>query len=308
MTAPDWNRIARQAEQSCVHALAKVLNLPPDISLEGFINAATDVGPREHYKYFGSAARDIVERITASCGAPATRAFLRAALERTISTWVNAGRYQQLPPLCAYFHARQLDRIARDFDTAAGWLDLRDDLFQKEFGIVSLRLYVAGAELVDYRCGIPRSIVLRQGAGKIVPSIALMLRLGGFKPYFQSHLHAFNLAAFNEGGRNDLYRCCAELYALHPECLGMFGSSWFYDPALDQVSPRLSYLRKVPLEGGAHLFYVHDGREAINNAIAKSATRRKLYEQGKYMPRMYTLIWGRKKQIEWARAHPRLDA
>ncbi|HJY08858.1 MAG TPA: hypothetical protein VJ323_21240, partial [Bryobacteraceae bacterium] len=206
------------------------------------------------------------------------------------------------------FHARQLNRIAHDIDASADWLDLCDDLFQKEFGIVSLRLYVAGAELVDYRCGIPRSIVVRAGVSKIMANLAVMQRLGGFKPYFQSHLHAFNLDSFNEEGRNDLYRCCAELYALHPECLGMFGSSWFYDPVLDRISPRLSYLRTIPLAGGAHLFYVQDGGEATSSAIAKSATRRQLYEEGKYVPKTYTLVWGRKEQIKWSQAHPRPDA
>ena len=304
----DWKGIARQAEQNCVHALEMVPNLPPEISLEGFIQAATDVGPLDHYKYFSDAARGIVERINASCGVSAARAFLRAALGRTISTWVSAGKYQQLPPLCAYFHAKHLSRIAQDEDVDANWLDLRNDLFQKEFGIASLRLYAAGAELVDYRCGVPRSIVLRGGVGKIIGNLALMLRLGGFKPYFQSHLHAFDLESFNEEGRNDLYRCCAELYALHPECLGMFASSWFYDPALDQISPRLSYLRKIPLQGGAHFLYVQDGGEATSNATAKSPTRRKLYQEGKYLPKTYMLIWPRAEQIKWARAHPRHDA
>jgi hypothetical protein len=285
-----------------------VPDLPVDISLEGFIRAATDVGPLDHYKYFSDTARGIVERVSASCGVSAARAFLRAALGRTISTWVSAGQYERLPPLCAYFHARQLNRIAHDIDASADWLDLCDDLFQKEFGIVSLRLYVAGAELVDYRCGIPRSIVVRAGVSKIMANLALMQRLGGFKPYFQSHLHAFNLDSFNEEGRNDLYRCCAELYALHPECLGMFGSSWFYDPVLDRISPRLSYLRTIPLAGGAHLFYVQDGGEATSSAIAKSATRRQLYEEGKYVPKTYTLVWGRKEQIKWSQAHPRPDA
>lgn len=305
----NWATIAQRAEENCIHALEQVPPLPPDISLEAFIRAATDVGPLDHYKYFSDAARGMLEHIKASCGVPAARAFLRAALGRTISTRASAGQYEQLPPLCAYFHARQLDRIAHDFDTAPNWLDLHHDLFQKEFGIASLRLYAAGAELVNYRCGIPRSIVLRGGGlGKIAANITLMLRLGGFKPYFQSHIHTFNLDSFNEEGRNDLYRCCAELYALHPECLGMFGSSWFYDPVLDRISPRLSYLRTIPLAGGAHLLEVQDGGEATSSAIAKSATRRKLYEEDKYLPKTYTLVWGRKKQIKWARAHARLDA
>ncbi len=308
MPTLDWAGIARCAEENCAQALALAPDLPPGVSLDTFIRAAADVGPLDPYKHFGANARSIVDRVKAAGGVPAARVFLRAALARTISAGVDSGRYQQLPPLCAQFHAKQLQRIARDVDVAVDWLDLDDDLYQKEFGIASMRLYVAGAGLIDRRCGVERSIVLREGLGKALGKIGLMLRLGGFKPYFQSHLHTFNLDAFNEDGRNDLYRCCAELYSLHPECRGMFAISWFYDPALDSISPRLSYLRKVPLEGGASVMYVRDGGEAINNAIAKSATRRRLYEEGRYVPRNYMLIWGREDQINWARAHPRTPA
>ena len=45
--------------------------------------------------------------------------------------------------------------------------------------------------------------------------------MGGFRPYFQIHTHQFMLDAFNEAGWEECYRCCAELYAVHPEVLGM---------------------------------------------------------------------------------------
>lgn len=305
LTTVDWNAIAQRATTNCSQALEQVPDLPPDISLEAFIRAATTVGPLDNYKYFSDPSKDIVARIGTSCGAATARAFLRAALERTISDWASGGRYQRLPPLCAHFHFEQLQRIANDADVTADWLNLDDDRFQKEFGIASMRLYVAGSNLVDYRCGIQRSIVFRDGLARVPANLRVMMRLGGFKPYFQGHLHAFRLDALNEEGRNDFYRCCVELYALHPESLGMFCSSWYYDPALDKISPRLSYLRTVPLAGGAHLFHVQDGGEAIGNAIAKSPTRRKLYEQGKYLPKTYMIVWSRDRQIEWARAHPR---
>lgn len=305
LQTPDWTATARRAEQSCAEACARIEPLPPGASLEMFIRAATTVGPLDHYKYFSDTAKGMLARIEASRGTATARAFLRAALERTISDCASDGTYQRLPPLCAHFHFEQLQRIANDADVTADWLDLADDRFQKEFGIASMRLYVAGSNLVDYRGGIQRSIVFRDGLVRAAANLRVMMRLGGFKPYFQGHLHAFFLDALNEEGRNDFYRCCAELYALHPKCLGMFCSSWYYDPVLDGISPRLSYLRTVPVSGGAHLFHVQDGGEAVGNALAKSPTRRKLYEQGQYLPKTYMIAWGRDQQIEWARTHPR---
>jgi hypothetical protein len=245
----------------------------------------------------------MVAAVKAFCGVPGTRAFLRAVLGRTISIRQQQGEYRRLPPLCAYYHATQLQRIANDSDTTADWLDLDNDIFQKEFGIASLRLYVGGPNLIDYRCGVSRRIMLRDGIVKALPKIRFMTRLGGFKPYLQGHLHIFTLDSFNEEGRNDFYRCCVELYALHPDCLGTICCSWYYDPAVDAISPWLSYLRAVPLSQGARLFFVTNGGNAIVNATAKSRTRRRLYEEGKYLPKNYMFVWGRNDQIRWAHTH-----
>ena len=81
----------------------------------------------------------------------------------------------------------------------------------------------------------------------------------------------------------------------------MFGASWFYDPVLATVSPRLGYLRDVPLNGGAKLFFVEKGGAALANSLSTSPTRRKLYEEGKYVPTTYMMAWGRKAQSAWAR-------
>jgi hypothetical protein len=272
--------------------------------VDGFIRAATDIGPLDHYKYFGERTKNIIEQIKTAHGTPAVRAFLRAALGRTISLSEDQGLYQQLPPLCAYYHALQLQRIAGDTDTSTAWLDLSADTFHKEFGIASTRLYVGGPNLIDYRCGVSRSIMFGEGLPKAFAKVAFMLRLGGFKPYFQGHLHLFTLDAFNEAGRNDFYRCCVELYTRHPESLGTICCSWYYDPAIDEISPWLTYLRAVPLSAGAQLFFVENGGEATTNATAKSKTRLRLYEQGEYSPKNYMFVWGRNNQVKWARTHP----
>jgi hypothetical protein len=90
-----------------------------------------------------------------------------------------------------------------------------------------------------------------------------------------------------------------------PQLLGMFGASWFYDPVLDDISPRLAYLRKIPQDGGAHVLYVSTGGDHIDNATSTSPSRRKLYEEGKYMPKSYMLAWGKREQIDWAKRNPR---
>lgn len=288
--------------------LKKLTSLPSGVTVNRFIHVANDVGPLDSYKHFSETARDMVARTAMLCGGATARMLLRAALERSISAGIERGQFQRLPPLCAQYHAAQLERISSDADVHASWLDLADDLFQKEFGIVSLRLYVAGSNLVDYRCGIPRSVIFGEGIRKMWTNLRVMRRLGGFKPYFQGHIHTFNLAALSERGRDDFYRCCVELFALYPTCLGMFCSSWYYDPDLAAISPRLSYLRAVPVAGGAHLMHVGSGGDAIANATSKSETRRRLHAAGEYTPKTFMFVWGKEEMRRWAREHPQQPA
>lgn len=274
----------------------------PDVGTQivAFINAAQSVGRYDHYKVFPKLAQAIVVQLSAAHGPDVVRRFLRAALCGAVQQTVTSERYRCLPPRTKANQARHLLRIAQDQDVEADWLDLEQDLFQKEFGLASMRLYAAGSQLVDFRCGVPRSTVIKEGMASAFPKLLTMMRLGGFRPWFQIHTHTFNLDAFNEAGWEECYLCCAELYQVHPEVLGMFGSSWFYDPALTTVSPRLAYLRKTPCDNGAVLMFFVKAGEAIANATATSASRRSLYEEGKYMPTNYMLLWGRNAQRTWA--------
>lgn len=274
----------------------------PEVELQiaRFIKAAGEIGSHDHYKIFSPSAHVIVTEVLANHDTHSLRQFLRAVLASTVLVTIASDRFKMLPPRIAANQSKHLLRIAEDSADELEWLDLGKDLFQKEFALASLRLYAAGAQLIDYRCGVPRSTVLKGGLWSALPHLLKLTKFGGFSPYFQIHTHTFNLDAFNEAGWDECYLCCAELYQIHPEVLGMFGSSWFYDPALASISPRLAYLRDTPCNNGAILMFVVKGGEAINLSLSTSPSRRKLYEDGKYMPTSFMMVWGRQAQSEWA--------
>lgn len=304
MANPDLNTLAEEAREISVGAVSGLGRLPGGVSPSGFIAEYSAVGPWDHYRHVPRTAVATVRRIAEQLGPEAVRSFLRAALGEGIVSLATSNRLEALPPRIVFHHIRQLrrlvDAIARDGD----WLDLSQDIFLKECGLVTLRLYAAGFQLVDVRCGIPRSLVWRAGVLGIPGRMMNFLRLGGFKPFAQIHTHVPNLGEFNEESRNECYRCCAALFEFRPDLLGMFGSSWFYDPALAEVSPHLNYLRDVPLAGGADLMFVEQGGGAVRDALETSNRRRRLYEEGKYMPRSYMLIWGRRPLLAWALGNP----
>lgn len=86
------------------------------------------------------------------------------------------------------------------------------------------------------------------------------------------------------------------MLAIYPSVRGMWGGSWFYDPALEEVSPRLSYLRKVPAENGAYVFY--SNIDIDGGALATSESRKKAYESGNYLPKSYSLMWPRRAMLD----------
>lgn len=296
--------LAEQAEALCLTLLSA--NQPLGMQAVGaeFLASTQKAGPYESYDVFPVETYNLLSHVTMNFGLEGARKFLRYVLTRACADTLKSTRFGALPPTVAREHFTQLARIVADTDVASPWLDLSSDLYQKEFGLATMRLYAAGAQLVDFRCGVPRSIIWRGGLTRILRTAGALVRAGGFRPYFQIHTHDFMLDKFNPAGWDTCYICCAELYAIHPAVLGMFGSSWFYDPQLDSVSPRLGYLREIPVKGGAHLFLWEHGGQALHNALSTSPTRRKLHEEGRYFPASFMLMWPRKQQIAWARAFP----
>ena len=114
------------------------------------------------------------------------------------------------------------------------------------------------------------------------------------------HTESRWLRGFNEEGWNDAWATAAELCRARPELAGMIGSSWFYDPPLTEISPRLAHLRLNPLNGGA--FMVHQGPGEIHTLRAgtASASRKSLIDSGEYTARSWLMVWPRKELIAWA--------
>jgi hypothetical protein len=142
-------------------------------------------------------------------------------------------------------------------------------------------------------------------AGSCLPS-------GQVFPWFRIHLDSRYMDDFDEPGWDACYMRIAALLRRHSEVLGMVGTSWLYDPQLAYVSPHLSYLRLRPTERGATIVRNGSSDYAISCATAKgcedrvarlvASTRRKLYEQGKYVPVAYSLLWPREALLGWADA------
>lgn len=271
--------------------------------IKAFVNCFDHLPRHSGYKYVPASAHVIQQEILQSRGDAASRGFLYACMLQGLLKCLSSEAFAALPVRIKGHQLKQYGRILDKSTVIIETCELDSDLFHKDLGLALMRLYAAAAQMVDHDAGIGRAILFADGATHLPVRLALFAKLGGFKPFFEIHTHLSYLDEFTEEGWNECYRCCADLYAIHPHVLGMQGGSWFYDPALAAISPRLAYLREVPKKGGAHLLYASTDAHLVHDATSTSPTRKKLYEDGQYRPKSFTLIWPRADQIEWAKSN-----
>jgi hypothetical protein len=176
-----------------------------------------------------------------------------------------------------------------------------DDKFLKDVGVAALRVLPAGAQKIN-QTRLPLRIAKGLEQLKLVAFAALYLGKQG--PIFDMHTDSHDpdlLAAFSETGWRDFYKTVAQVLEQNPQVIGLFGIGWFFDPAVTEVSPRLAYLRDIALESGARSFCVGPTEGARESALATSATRRKLYDEGRYVPQDHLVVWSRKSLIAWSK-------
>lgn len=275
------------------------METPIDVCI-AFLDAMDQPQVLSSYKHFPSECRDIWRFISAKGAALESRTFLVLLILTGMKRTVESNRWSSLPIRVLVGQLKYFHWMASEITGTEEWLDLDSDTFQKEIGAAMLHLYVCGSQMVEYRSGLPRKLLLTDGLRKSISNALYFTRIGGFKPFFQIHMHVHLRSHFNYIGRKECYHCCAELYAIHPEILGMFGGSWFYDPCVRIISPHLSYLQDEPISGGARLFRWGPTEDCGHDALLTSATRRNLAERGLYAPSSYFLVWDRESQLMWS--------
>lgn len=213
---------------------------------------------------------------------------------------------ERLPVASLELYPEWIGRMA-DFLTEA--TDPYDRDFWAKDVRLSLALSVPGArtQMIDLSSPLGPGQVLRharEGWGwSVIPAYAAAQ---AWKPWLEVHTESRELSDFNETGWDRAWATAAEILKTRPHMAGMLGSSWFYDPPLEQISPRLAYLRLNPLKHGA--FMVHQGPGEIHTqrAATSSPTRKALIEEGKYTARSWIVAWPRAALIRWADARKAL--
>lgn len=207
----------------------------------------------------------------------------------------------RLPESLLPYYRENIARILERASAGTAWADSpHDDVFLKDLGILRMTLIPCASHLVFRNSGVPRSLVLRQTPATVLRALGFFaLRAGGFRPFLENHVHPAMLDHFHPGGRERCLELVAQLLECWTDTLGLMGLSWYYDPVVGRISPRLAYLHDVPAAGGALFLPAGGGAEVAGDATAKSATRRELFRRGEYSPTRYLMAWCRRDLLRW---------
>lgn len=245
---------------------------------------------------------DVADRIALRHGADMAGKYCKLVVLTLFARFPDRVARVRFPPEVADYYARA-EAIA--IDTARTMADTEyranPNFLLKDLRLASQLSLPCGAQAVDFRAWLPPSFYRNNGLRDNLGALWFVAtNLGGMGPLFRIHTDTRDLSEFNEQGWTDCYRRIAALLKLYPEVRGVVGTSWFFDPALDRVSPHLSYLRKIPVHNGAYLR--RDGESDGNTALAlaKSQTRQKFHAEGKYTPCCFTVVWARRDLLRWA--------
>lgn len=215
---------------------------------------------------------------------------------------------QELPLSIKKLYSTNFQRILQDISShnqPIGFYLYPNDKFLKDLAICTQRLIPVGSrKLVVKYC--PKRFILQNGIRQAIRGLFFRLfKIPGISPLvFEMHMDSHDPSCVAEYTSNGYIRSClcvADLMESQKDIKGIYGTSWFYDPKLEMISPRLNYIRKVFTDNGGAVFYLGPSESAKADALAKSPTRNRLYREGKYIPTDYLIIWSRNDLLRWAR-------
>jgi hypothetical protein len=293
-------RLRQHLEEEILLANSHMLQSHP---IESYVQQLDNCERDHGYRFVPPKIRSQCKEITTQSGLHGLELYHRLLLVTLIEQYDERQKRYRIPDSIKSLILREFDRILSGMESTEEEFYVHDnDLFAKDLGLCRLKLLPCGSEVLDLWSGVSRSTLFCSGVSQFLrEGFFLVARVGGFKPLYESHWDRRLVRQFTMREYDLCYARTAELLELNPDVKGMFGSSWWFDPQLEDIAPELLFLRQVPEENGARIFRIGPDASAVMDAIKFSKKRRALYESGKFMPSRYMLVWARDDMLDWAR-------
>ena len=263
----------------------------PEIRMHGYFRPRRKKIFSEIQKRYGFHAMALYHKLALAC-------FMKDSLKRLMSRSLPKG-------IISNIHS-WYERVIHDFDRQpASYYDTSKLDFKIDFGVCCLKsLPIGGAWFVKIRMISPR-IFFSFDTRSIKQILrCILFKTSGLFPYCIIHTVPRYMLRFTCEQMNIAYKEIGKLMKYNTRIKGIFRRSWFLDPNLENVSPEMTYLRKIPQHNGGILFKSGTTNQDIKDALAFSSYRRNLYKEGKYLPIVYGYIWPKKEFLEWLSQNP----
>jgi len=256
--------------------------------------------PGAQYHSAGGIINNIEEDVLKNLGRPALLQLRIEVLKALMSDSLARFRYPVTEEVQTLFEYT-VERIRRRCEHSDDMHYVEyPDQYWKDLALCRRVMFPAGARIVQVDMGIPRNFLLRGSAAQRCRFLGVLLSMKKNKPVFQLHVHPDDLGEFDEEGWRRTLGRLARMLVVNRKSRGIYGSSWLYDPALGNVSPKLEYISSLSRKAGGQFFHV--GKDSSGDALVRSPTRRHLAAAGAYVPQSYAVIWPRNVIIEKCRS------
>jgi hypothetical protein len=259
------------------------------------------------YHYISPEVSKYTENILQNSSRDILEVYHKLLLVELISRNMDKVEKQELPMAIKQLYIKNFNRILGNISSRSeetGFYLYPHDKFFKELAVCTGKMIPMGAQKV-IASTLPTRFIFKKGLMQFISGLSFILfKLHGIKPImFNMHMDSHDpdlMKEYNPDGWIRFYINAANLLKLKKQIKGIYGTAWLFDPKLEDISPRLTYLRKIVVDNGGKLFYIGPSENGTTDALAKSPTRRKLYSEGKYVPTDYMIIWARQNLIDWA--------
>ncbi len=274
--------------------------------IDTYIRCLDEAPDLSNYRTTRPELEDYCEQIEAHGDERLAELYHQLVLARLVRTAGQRLASRKLPDEVKASCEEQLERIVGEIETHArpsGFYRYSEDAFCKDLAVCTLRLIPIQGRMFEW-VRFPARTVFKGGWRESLQGMAfLLLECRGRAPFLEEHWATHDPGfkeKFTFEGMIRYYRLVAEVMKLDNRIRGHFGTGWMNDPHVERVSPRLAYFCYFHQANGGRIFYTGSGEDATRSATSTSGTRRRLCEEGKYMPANYTHAWSRKKLIRWA--------
>ena len=234
-------------------------------------------------------------------------AFERVVLLRAMRVTLEKLAAYPVSDSVKRLYADEVRFIAAPAPSRISTFDLTKNVFVGLAKTATLRRFPAG-QMTWEVSGIPRSWLPKVPFRSLPTVLKYIVKLGGLAPTFVPHLSATrrDRTALLERETNRSWHRMAQSMRLQPQIRGLVASSWLHSPDTMQATPHMTGFSRAPLENGA-LVIRHYRADLECGVFYRSPERKKLYEEGRFIPTHGLVIWPREEMLAWADRHPELD-